>query len=219
MSGVSADIVPLAIAIAASPFTIIPAILLLFTPRPRATSATFLAAWLAALAMAASLFVVLASVIEGFEETPTWLSWTRVALGAVLVVLAIRQWRSRHSAKTTPEWMSRITSTTPPKAIGVAFLLAYANPKVLLLTAAAGLAIGAAELDRRDAAVAVVVFTCIASASVLVPVILYAVLGERMIGLLTRMRTWLERNNAIVMTVVLTAIGVMVLVEGITGIT
>ena len=219
MSGVSADIVPLAIAIAASPFTIIPAILLLFTPRPRATSATFLAAWLVALAMAASLFVVLASVIEGFEETPTWLSWTRVALGAVLVVLAIRQWRSRHSAKTTPEWMSRITSTTPRKAIGVAFLLAYANPKVLLLTAAAGLAIGAAELDGRDAAVAVVVFTCIASASVLVPVILYAVLGERMIGLLTRMRTWLERNNAVVMTVVLTAIGVMVLVEGITGIT
>ena len=46
----TADVVPLAIAIAASPFTIIPAILLLFTARARATSLAFLAAWVLALA-------------------------------------------------------------------------------------------------------------------------------------------------------------------------
>ena len=39
----TADVVPLALAIAASPFTIIPAILLLFTERPRTTSLAFLA--------------------------------------------------------------------------------------------------------------------------------------------------------------------------------
>ena len=49
------------------------------------------------------------------------------------------------------------------------------------------------------------------------PVLLYAVLGERMLGPLTRARDWLERNNAVVMSIVITVIGVMVLVEGVCG--
>ena len=49
------------------------------------------------------------------------------------------------------------------------------------------------------------------------PVLLYAILGERMLGPLTAMRDWLERNNAVVMSIVITVIGVMVLVEGLSG--
>ena len=156
-------------------------------------------------------------MIEGFEETPTWLAWTRIVLGGVLIVLGIRQWLARRTPKPTPAWMQRIESATPRKAVRIAFVLAYANPKVLLLTAAAGLSIGAAELDRAGTAVAIAVFTGVAAISVAVPVLLYAVLGERMLGPLTRARDWLERNNAVVMSIVITVIGVMVLAEGITG--
>ena len=213
----TADVVPLAIAIAASPFTIIPAILLLFTARARATSLTFLAAWVLALAVGASAFVLLATVIEGFDEPPTWLAWTRIVLGAALIVLGIRQWLARHTPKPTPAWMQRIESATPGRAVRLAVVLAYANPKVLLLTAAAGLSIGAAELDSTGTAVAIAVFTGVAALSVAVPVLLYAVLGERMLGPLTRMRDWLERNNAVVMSIVITVIGIMVLAEGVRG--
>jgi threonine/homoserine/homoserine lactone efflux protein len=219
MSEMSADVVPLAIAIAASPFTIIPAILLLFTARARATSLTFLAAWLVALAVGVTAFVLLASAIEGFEETPTWVSWTRIVLGAALIVLGIRQWLARRTLKPTPAWMQRIESATPRKAVRLAVVLAYANPKVLLLTAAAGLSIGAADLDTGSTALAIALFTGVAAISVAVPVLLYAVLGERMLGPLTRVRDWLERNNAVVMSIVITVIGVMVLVEGLSGVT
>lgn len=218
MDEMSADVVPLAIAIAASPFTIIPAILLLFTARARATSLAFLATWLVALAAGATAFVLLASAIEAFEKTPTWLSWTRIVLGAVLIVLGIRQWLARGTPKPTPAWMHRIESATPRKAVRLAVLLAYANPKVLLLTAAAGLSIGAAELDAAGTAAAIAVFTAVAALSVAVPVLLYAALGERMLGPLTRIRDWLERNNAVVMSIVITAIGVMVLIEGVSGV-
>lgn len=217
MDAMTADVIPLALAIAASPFTIIPAILLLFTPRARATSLTFLAAWLVALGIGVTAFVLLASVIEGFEETPTWVAWTRLVLGAVLVVLGIRQWLARKKPKPTPAWMQRIETATPRKAVRLAFLLAYANPKVLLLTLAAGLSIGAAELSSAGMAVAIGAFTIVAALSVAVPVLLYAVLGERMLDPLTRMRDWLERNNALVMSIVITVIGVMVLTEGIAG--
>ena len=60
-------------------------------------------------------------------------------------------------------------------------------------------------------------FTVVAALSVAVPVLLYAVLGERMLSPLTTMRDWLERNNAVVMSIVITVIGVMVLVEGVSG--
>lgn len=217
--GIAAEVLPLAIAIAASPFTIIPAILMLFTPRARATSLAFLASWLVALAVGATAFVLLASLIEGFEETPTWLAWTRVVLGAVLIVLGIKQWLARRTPKPTPAWMQRIESATPRRAVRIAFVLAYANPKVLLLTMAAGLSIGAAELSGGSAALAIAVFTGVAAISVAVPVLLYAVLGERMLGPLTRVRDWLERNNAVIMSIVITVIGVMVLTEGISGLT
>jgi len=217
MSEMSANVVPLAIAIAASPFTIIPAILLLFTPRARTTSLAFLAAWLVALAVGATAFVLLASAIEGYEEVPTWLSWTRIVLGAALIVLGIRQWLARRTPKPSPAWMQRIESATPRRAVRIAVVLAYANPKVLLLTAAAGLSIGAAELDAGGTAVALAVFTGVAAISVAVPVLLYAVRGERMLGPLTRVRDWLERNNAVVMSIVVTVIGVMVLAEGLSG--
>ncbi|MGL4444692.1 MAG: GAP family protein, partial [Alsobacter sp.] len=195
MNEMAPDVVPIAIAIAASPFTIIPAILLLFTARARATSLTFLVTWIVALAVGATAFVLLASTIDGFEETPTWVAWTRIVLGAVLIVLGIRQWLARHKPKPTPAWMHRIETATPRKAIRIAVLLAYANPKVLLLTVAAGLTIGTAELDAGGTAVAVAVFTGVASISIAVPVLLYAVLGQRMLGPLTRVRDWLERNN------------------------
>lgn len=213
----TADVVPLAIAIAASPFTIIPAILLLFTPRARATSLAFLAAWVVALAAGVTVFVLLAGKIQGFEETPTWVAWTRIVLGGALVVFGVRQWLTRHQPKPPPAWMHRIETATPRTAVRLALLLAYANPKVLLLTAAAGLSIGAAELGSRDTAVAIAVFTAVAAISVAVPVILYAILGERMLGPLTRVRDWLERNNAVVMSIVITLIGVMVLAEGVGG--
>lgn len=217
MDAMTADVVPLAIAIAASPFTIIPAILLLFTPRARATSLTFLAAWIVALAVGVTVFVLLASVIEGYEETPTWVAWARLVLGAVLIVLGVRQWLSRHTPKPTPAWMQRIGTATPRRAVRLAILLAYANPKALLLLVAAGLSIGAAELTAGAMAVTIAVFTAVAALTVAVPVLLYAVLGERMLGPLTRVRDWLERNNSIVMAIVITAIGMMLLLEGVSG--
>jgi threonine/homoserine/homoserine lactone efflux protein len=213
-----ADVLPLAVAIAASPFTIIPVILLLFTPRARAASAAFLSGWLIALAVGATGFVLLAALIEGFEEVPTWLSWTRIVLGTILIVLGIRQWRARRTPASSPAWMQRIESATPRRAFRLSFLLAYANPKVLLLTAAAGLSIGAAELERASTAGLIAIFTGVAAISVAVPVGLFAVLGERMLGPLSRVRDWLERNNATVLAVVIIVIGVLVLAEGVSGI-
>jgi hypothetical protein len=65
-----ADLVPLVIGILASPFPVIPVILLLLTPRATANAVSFLGGWAAGVAAGTALFVGLATVIDGFEETP-----------------------------------------------------------------------------------------------------------------------------------------------------
>ena len=52
-----AELIPLALVIAFSPFSIIPGILVLHTPRPRPTSTAFLAGWVLGIAVVTAGFV------------------------------------------------------------------------------------------------------------------------------------------------------------------
>jgi len=217
VTDVIVEVVPLGLAVAASPFGIIPAILLLFTPRAKAASLGFLTGWLLGVIAVTTVFVLLATVIEARDEPAPWASWTKLVLGAALVVLGARQWLGRHAKDDPPAWMASIDALAPSGALRLGFLLSAVNPKIVMLTAAAGLVVGAAALGAAGAAVATAVFALLAASTVALPVTLYAVAGERVLGPLARARTWLQENNAAVMAVVITAIGVVLVVEGFQG--
>ncbi|HZM65093.1 MAG TPA: GAP family protein [Nakamurella sp.] len=217
MGEVIAEVMLLGLAVAASPFPIIPAILLLFTPRARATSLGFLAGWVIGIVVGTGLFIALATAIEKLDEPPTWASWTRMVLGVLLLVLGVLRWRNRRAQQEIPAWMQSIDSISPAKALRLGVLLSAANPKVLLLAGAAGLAIGSAQLTTAGIVLATAAFTVVASSTVALPVLLYAVVGDRILVPLAGLRTWLQENNAAVMSVVITVIGAVLLVKGIGG--
>jgi hypothetical protein len=150
------EVTPYALAIALSPFGVIVAILLLFTPRPRAAGGAFLAGWAVGIAVAAGVFVALASVVELSDEPPSWASWARLGLGVVLLLVGARLWL-RRAGKAEPAWLRSLAGITPARALRLGLLLS-ANPKTLLLAVAGGLAIGAAELTLAGTVVAVAVF-------------------------------------------------------------
>lgn len=210
------EIAPLALGIAASPFPIVPAILMLFTPRPRATGGAFLAGWVIGIVVACGVFAALASVIDVNEETPTWASWTKLGLGVLLMFLGVQQWRKRDK-QADPAWMQALEDATPATALRLGMLLSAANPKILLLAAAGGLAIGSADLTGAQLVGAVAVFTAIASCTVALPWLLYNLLGERILTPLGRARDWLKANNATVVALVLTVIGALLVIEGLGG--
>jgi len=214
---VIAEVMLLGLAVAASPFPIIPAILLLFTPRARATSLGFLVGWVIGIVVGTGLFIALATAIEKLDEPPTWASWTRMVLGVLLLVLGVLRWRNRRAQQEIPAWMQSIDSISPAKALRLGVLLSAANPKVLLLAGAAGLAIGSAQLNTAGIVLATTAFTVVASSTVALPVLLYAVVGDRILVPLAGLRTWLQENNAAVMSVVITVIGAVLLVKGIGG--
>ena len=141
----------------------------------------------------------------------------KIVLGALLLLLAVRQWRSRPKPGETaalPKWMSAIDSMTFGKALGLGFLLSAVNPKNLLMAASAGVAIGAARLPVAQIVLVVIIFTVIACCTVLVPVVGYLLAADRMAALLQSLREWLGAHNAAIMAVLLLVIGVSVIGKG-----
>jgi threonine/homoserine/homoserine lactone efflux protein len=112
--------------------------------------------------------------------------------------------------------MQSIQDATPAKAVRLALLLTLANPKVVLLAAAGGLDIGATDLSAAGELFTTVAFAVVASVSVAVPVLMFALLGARVLPPLEKAKDWLTLNNAAVMAIVTTLIGTVLLKNGLT---
>src|ERR1700752_1688886 len=72
------ELIPLATVIALSPFSIIPAVLVLHTPRPKPTGLAFLVGWLVGLSALTAIFIAISSLIGDLEKPPPWASWLRI---------------------------------------------------------------------------------------------------------------------------------------------
>ncbi|MFF7587982.1 GAP family protein [Kitasatospora purpeofusca] len=88
---------------------------------------------------------------------------------------------------------------------------------MVLLSAAAGLTIGAAELGAVRTVAAVAVFTAVSASTVALPLLLHLVAGERVLVPLGRARRWLELHHSAVTAVVLAVIGVLLVLDGVSG--
>lgn len=217
MSYVLLELLPLGIAIAVSPFPIIPALLLLFTPRATANSLGFIGGWVSGIAGTTVVFGVLTAFIELWDEPPTWTSWARILIGLALVAFGIRQWLARKSVADTPSWMTAIDETTPGNAYRLGLILSAANPKILLLTAAAGVTLGAEHLGLNQTIVGLLFFTALASCTVASPLVARILGGPNVLTPLERAKVWLETNNATIMAIVILAIGLILTIKGIRG--
>lgn len=222
MNQVIGALLPLAIGIAISPVPIIATILMLLSSRAGAASLGFMLGWVVGIAFSVGLFYGLSSA-AGFDSASspsTGASWTKIVVGALLMLLGLRQWRSRPrrgESAVLPGWMAAIDKVNAGKAAGLGFLLCAVNPKNLGLSIGAGVQIADADLGTNQVISAVAVFVLLASASVVVPVLAYAVAKERIRQPLDDLHGWLVQNNATVMTILLTVMGAVVLGQGIAG--
>lgn len=209
------ELVPLALVVALSPLSIIPGVLMLHTPRPRPTGLAFLVGWLVGLAGLAAIFVAISGALGNFDKPPSWASWVRIVVGAALIVFGVVRFLRRHASAHTPGWMRSLTTVRPARAVVTAIVLTVVNPKVLFVSAAAGLAIGTAGLGRTGVWAAVACYTVVAGSTVALPILAYAVSGDRLDGALARLKDWMERNHAVLVAAILVVIGLLVLYKGI----
>jgi cytochrome c biogenesis protein CcdA len=209
-------LISLALVIALSPLSIIPAVLVLQAPRPRPASLAFLGGWLVTLAGLTALFVGISGLLGGLHKSPpTWASWLRIVAGAALILFGIYRWLTRHRHTEMPGWMRSLTNLSPARAGMTGAVLAVVRPDVLFVCVAAGLAIGSDGLDVTRAWISVAIFVAIAASTVALPVLAYAGAGGRLDDPLARLKDWMERHNAAMLAVVLIVIGLLVLYKGI----
>jgi hypothetical protein len=209
-------LIPLGLVIALSPITVIPAVLVLHAPRPRPASLAFLGGWVLGLVALTAGFVGASDLLGGLHQAPpTWASWMRVVLGSVLIAFGVFQWRTRHRQRKTPAWMRSFSNMTPVRAGVTGAALVPLRPEVLILSAAAGLAIGTGGLSAAGAWICGAVFVVVSASTVAIPILGFVAAGDRLDDLLERLKAWMEQNHAAMMAVILVLIGLLVVYNGI----
>jgi threonine/homoserine/homoserine lactone efflux protein len=211
------ELIPLALVVALSPLSIIPAVLVLHTPRPRPTGLSFLAGWLIGLAVLTVIFLEISNLVVDLSKPPVWASWVRIGVGAALIVFGLYRWLNRKRAAHTPGWMQSLGKLTPIRAGLAAAALTVVNPKVLFMCAAAGFAIGTEGLGSARVWIAVAWYVAVAGSTVALPILAYAVSGERLDEPLRRLKDWMEQQHAALVAAILIVIGLLVLYKGIHG--
>ena len=215
LGSVVPELIPLALVIALSPFSIIPGILVLHTPRPRPTSMAFLAGWVLGIAAITAVFVAASDLSTGSENSPTWTPYVRIAIGIGLIAWGLYRWLTRNRPAHTPAWMRSLTSIRPGRALVTGLVLTVVNPKVLFMCVAAGAVIGTAGLALPPSSAALAMFTVIAASSVALPALGYLVAGERLDEPLNKLKTWMEDTHAALIGAILILIGLALLYKGI----
>jgi hypothetical protein len=209
-------LIPLALVIALSPVTVIPAVLVLHTPRPRPASLAFLGGWLLGLVALTAVFVGASDLLGILHKPPpTWASWARVVLGSALIVFGVYQWLTRNRQRKTPVWMRSFTKLTPVRAGVTGVVLAPLRPEVLIVCAAAGLAIGTGGFGLAGAWISGAVFVAVSASTVAIPILVFVAAGDRFDDALARLKDWMEQNHAALVGVISIVIGLLVLYNGI----
>jgi threonine/homoserine/homoserine lactone efflux protein len=216
------QVLSLGVGVALSPVPIIAVVLMLGTPRARSNGPAFVLGWVLGLALVGAILLLVASGADASEqgEPATWVDVVKLVLGALLALVAVKQWRGRPRGSDLPElpkWMQAIDEFAAGKAFGMAVLLSAVNPKNLLLTVAAVSAIAQTGIDAGEQAVALAVFVAIATLGPGIPVGIYVAMGERAARLLDELKTWMGANNAAIMAVLCLVIGAKLIGDGIAG--
>lgn len=216
------QILPIAVGVAVSPLPIVAVVLMLVTQGGRANGIGFLVGWWIGLALVGAIVLSVSSGADGTDEgaPATWVSWLKVVLGVLLLLVAARQWKARPASEEeppTPKWMGALDAFTPVKAVGAGVVLSALNPKNLLLAVAGAVAIAGAGITTAQEVGSWIVFVAVASVGVAAPLVIYFAMGARSREVLDRLKGWLVRNNAVIMAVLLLVIGVKLIGDAIAG--
>ena len=220
MGGIPAEVVPLAVATAASPLPLVVLLVVLLTPRAVPNGVAFACGWATALLLVGAATVALVGAGAGLDERGSVVSSLEVLVGLLLLLLALRQWsrRPRGGAEATvPRWLLVADRSTPRRAFAIGAVLVLANPKNLALTVAAAGAVAGAEAGAGGQLAALVLFAALGTAGLAVPLTLRIALGARAAGILTGWRRWLVRHGTPIACAVLALIGSLLVLRGLAG--
>lgn len=222
MRTVIGDILPFAVIVMVSPINIVAAILLLFSRRPVPNATWYLVGFVAGLAAVVAVLIVVADAIglSGGGDRSKTVSWLLVVLGAYLLLVALRKFRSRpgpDDEPTLPTWMDGIAGFSPGRSLAIGAAIGAGNPKNIAVGLGTAVAVSSAGLATLDQVLTVTIYVVLASLGVAAPIITMLVLGDRAPAVLEDWKGWLTRNNAAMMAVIFLFFGVFLIGKNLGG--
>src|SRR5215469_5601944 len=189
------DLVLIGLAIALDPLPLTAYMIVLPSKRGTRKGAAFVFGWLVSLAIVVSVTVLATGNNPPKPSTAPSLAAlaVKIALGAFLVVIAVRHYRKMDRPKPPkkpPKWQAHVDTMSPWFAMGLAPAL---QPWGLIGAGAA--TVVEAKLSSWESYLALALFCILASASYLA-METYAVLRpEQSLALLARLRTWIDSRT------------------------
>ena len=189
------DLVLIGLAIALDPLPLTAYMIVLPSKRGTRKGAAFVFGWLVSLAIVVSATVLATGNNPPKPSTAPSLAAlaVKVALGAFLVVIAVRHYRRMNRPKPPkkpPKWQAHVDTMSPWFAMGLAPAL---QPWGLIGAGAA--TVVEAKLSSWESYLALALFCILASASYLA-METYAVLRpDQSLALLARLRSWIDAHT------------------------
>ena len=153
--------------------SIIAVILMLITPKARSNGPAFVAGWVLGLVVVGGLVLIIADAAGVASSGASTAAYAiKLTLGVLLLLLAVRQWRSRPGPgeqAPAPKWKAALDSFTPVKSLGLGAAMSGVNPKNLALSAAAAMSIAQTGLPGGQQAVVLAVFVVVGTVAVAAP--------------------------------------------------
>jgi threonine/homoserine/homoserine lactone efflux protein len=212
---------PAALAVALSPFPVIGIVLMLAGPHGKRNGPLFAVGWVVGLTVVAVLVVLAFGGADDPDSTSSAIAdWSRVLVGAAMVVLGVRKWRSRPRRGEdveAPKWMASLETATAGKALVLGALSSGANPKNFILAAAATTSMIEAGAHGSDLVIAVSMFVLVGSITVLGAVAVRLVGGQWGIALLDSVRQFMVENTVVITVIIMVILGANVLGNGLAG--
>ena len=214
-------LLPIAVAVALSSVPITMTILILLSPNRNRAALPFLVGWVIGVAAVIVFSTLFASTLpqpprRGADPTTAALL---MLVGAALIVLGAINLRrdSQGETKSTrlQGWLFRVDSFGVLVSFAVAVLLNL-RPKGLLLGIAAGLALHATSVNLDEALLLIVIYTVIATSTVVVPIVASLVAPRRVEHRLLAARDWMTHNGRLLTSLMMFMIGVVILGYGLT---
>jgi hypothetical protein len=209
-------LLPIAVALAFSSVPLTVTILILLSPNRSRSAFPFLVGWVIGVAAVIILSAVGAAALsKPLQRRPdTAFVVLEIMIGTALMVLAAIYLRRRPQTSTgLPRWLAAVDSFGPLVAFGIAVLLSF-RPKGLLLGVAGGLALSAASVKADEAVLLIIIYTAIATSTVVIPIVGSFAAPQKMEPRLVSARDWLAGNGRVLTSLMMFMIGVVILGSG-----
>jgi hypothetical protein len=219
MGQVLAQLIPVALAAALSTVPIMATLFILLSEKRKATALPFLSGWVIGTAAGLTIATAAAQSLPGRpRQSSSLIDNLEIVVGSAFVLFGLVTLfrHSRGTASQRPSRIEGIGSLGPLPAFGIGLALNL-RPKALLLVAAAGLAISGAPPFVDDTLFLIVVYTAIATSTVVAPTLATVFFPDRMEPRLVVARDWVSAHGTAVTGAVTILVGVVVLAAGISG--